>query len=193
MIPRQVAIAITVAAAIPLAAVIFLYTQFVPPPQPVTVTPFAPAGTSCESWKRIWAPGSPRHSLAIVVRPCVPGEPGELPPGSAAAILDPAYPEPGGSGTAENRRELFQIRINPQTANLWTWRHEVRHILSGHAAITDSVPLACKGAVNALLDLAFVDPFLVFGDSWSDGLSVCLAVLLLAAIVAAWLWPGSRR
>lgn len=189
MIRRDLAITTTVAAAIPLAAAIFLYTQFVPPLQPVIVTPFAPEGTSCESWIRIWAPASPRHPLAIVVRPCLSGEPGELPPGSVAAILDPAYPEPGGSGPAANRRDLFQIRINPKTANSWTWRHEVRHILSGHAAVADSVPLGFKGAVNALLDLAFIDPYLVFGSAWRDGWSVCIAAILLAALIAAWLWP----
>jgi hypothetical protein len=193
VIPRNLAISTTLVLAIPACAVIYFYTQFESPPLPVIITPFAPPGTSCESWKKVWEASSPRHRLPVMLLPCISGEAGDLPAGSTvAAILDPNLPEPGGSGPAGNRRDLFQIRINPKTVNTWTWRHEVRHILAGHSAIATRVPFGFRRATNALLDLAFIDAYLLFGDGWHDGWSALLAALILAALMAAWMRSGGK-
>ena len=150
---------------------------------------FAPMGTDCRDWLEILAPASPRHRMELEVQPCVIENPEPqlsqfIRPGEVAAVLDPNLPFPGVSGEHRIAKDrYFFIKINPRTFNSYTWRHEVGgHVRAGHTAVT--VPTYLARPVNTLLDLAFVDPYLAFGDNWRR----YMAALLLLAVYAAWRW-----
>ena len=167
-----------------MAAAFAISLQFDPPKKSPTIHLFAPLGTSCSTWKRVIP--EVEHSLPVRLIPCVPGSPPAqlqnfVSPGDGVAVLNPELPAPGGSGEyrAGNNR-WYVIEINPRIFNRYTWRHEVGgHLLQGHSAVT--VSFLPDPAVNALLDLCFVDPYLLFGDRWRTWMTGIIAFILCAA------------
>lgn len=178
---------------IPAMALFVLSLQFEPPNGPLTVHLFAPLGTRCATWDDIQAPKSFRHKLPLQVLPCVVADPiSDLPryikPGEVAAALDPNLSTSG--STSEYRiagNRYFLVRINPETFNSLTWRHEIGgHLLAGHTAAKVLLPL--RFPANALLDLACVDPYLILGDYWR----ICMGALVMLLGAVVWFWFRSR-
>ena len=107
-----------------------------------------------------------------------------LNPGEVGAVLDRTLPKPGRSSEYRSGQDrYFLIEINPDKANTFTYRHERRHISIGTTTVR--VPGWLRDPTNFVLDLMFIDPYLLLEDCW-PGILVFLAIV-------AWWWTRRAR
>lgn len=166
-------------------AIVALILLFEPPTLPITMHLFAAVGTSCDRWKDIIRTEIPGIRLVAckMIGPMSDGTIAsllnEVQPGEGVAILDPTLTISGTSGEARRGVDRkFLIRINPDRSNSFTWRHEVGgHIRQGHTSL--QTPFLMGPLINAVLDLCFVDPYLLFGENWRFWTAVLFGVVFL--------------
>ncbi len=181
---------------------------FAPPTPPIHMRPLALPGQSCQAWDGIiygrsrlsnfWA--SAFRDSGMIVEECAQlgvadptpiQNPQEYIRPDGIAVLDPSRSECG-SDEARNAAEryyLIQCSPNPATFNALSWTHEGWHLALGHTALRhtffralyalpEPVYSYAKGALNAFLDTAYVEPAGNRGATWFRT-AVLIGALLL--------------
>ena len=157
---------------------------FEPPRESIRFRLLAPPGLTCEDWNPIIRG---REDPAAIVEGCTqlsPADPDPLEnprhyiqPGEGIGDLVSSLSNcsSGETRRAADRYYLIVCSPNRNTFNVLSWPHELGHLAGGHGSLQYTfvggmyrLPEPFKGwskeALNAFLDIGYVDPALVLGQ-----------------------------